>query len=57
LDCVPNVARHRRVDVAISNSLGFGGRNTALVIERYRDKHAHGLNGKPEAHENGSTVN
>ena len=57
LDCVPNVARHRRVDVAISNSLGFGGRNTALVIERYRDKHAHGLNGKPEAHENSSAVN
>ena len=34
LDFVPNVARHRRVNVAVSNSLGFGGRNTSLVIER-----------------------
>ena len=40
LDCVPNVARHRRVNVAVSNSLGFGGRNTSLVIERYRNGQA-----------------
>ncbi len=39
LDYVPNTARHRRVDIAASNSLGFGGRNTALIIERYRNGH------------------
>jgi 3-oxoacyl-[acyl-carrier-protein] synthase II len=39
LDWVPNVARHRRVDIAASNSLGFGGRNTSLIIRRYRNGH------------------
>ena len=59
LDCVPNVARHRRVDVAVSNSLGFGGRNTALVVERYRNGHVgepNSGNGKPATHENGFTA-
>lgn len=32
LDYVPNVARPATVDVAISNSLGFGGTNVTLVI-------------------------
>lgn len=45
LDVVPNVARHRRVDIAVSNSLGFGGRNTALVVERYRNGHVRKPNG------------
>ena len=56
LDYVPNIARHRRVDVAVNSSLGFGGRNAALVVERYRDTHASGSNGgngRPETHENG----
>jgi 3-oxoacyl-[acyl-carrier-protein] synthase II len=34
LDYVPNVARDLRVDYAISNSLGFGGHNTCLLIGR-----------------------
>ena len=34
LDYVPNVARDLRVDYAISNSLGFGGHNTSLVLGR-----------------------
>ena len=34
LDYVPNEARECRVDVAISNSLGFGGHNTCLVVGR-----------------------
>jgi 3-oxoacyl-[acyl-carrier-protein] synthase II len=34
LDYVPNEARERRVDFAISNSLGFGGHNTCLVLGR-----------------------
>jgi 3-oxoacyl-[acyl-carrier-protein] synthase II len=35
LDYVPNVARPCRVDAALSNSLGFGGHNTALVVQRF----------------------
>ncbi|NDC53866.1 MAG: beta-ketoacyl-[acyl-carrier-protein] synthase family protein [Planctomycetia bacterium] len=34
LDHVPHVARRRRVDVAVSNSFGFGGANLCLVIRR-----------------------
>jgi 3-oxoacyl-[acyl-carrier-protein] synthase II len=34
LDYIPHVARERRVDVALSNSLGFGGRNAALLLAR-----------------------
>ncbi len=32
LDYVPNVARERRVDVALTNSLGFGGHNCTLIL-------------------------
>jgi len=35
LDYVPNVARKMQVDVALSNSLGFGGHNATLVVKRY----------------------
>jgi beta-ketoacyl-acyl-carrier-protein synthase II len=35
LDYVPNVARSKRIDAALSNSLGFGGHNTALVVSRF----------------------
>jgi 3-oxoacyl-[acyl-carrier-protein] synthase II len=34
LDYVPNEAREMKVDCAISNSLGFGGHNTSLVISK-----------------------
>jgi 3-oxoacyl-[acyl-carrier-protein] synthase II len=34
LDYVPNRARQAKVDVAISNSFGFGGHNATLVIRR-----------------------
>jgi 3-oxoacyl-[acyl-carrier-protein] synthase II len=32
---VPNEARPARVDAALSNSLGFGGHNTAVIVRRF----------------------
>jgi 3-oxoacyl-[acyl-carrier-protein] synthase II len=36
LDYVPNTARRARVNLAMSNSFGFGGHNASLLIGRYR---------------------
>jgi 3-oxoacyl-[acyl-carrier-protein] synthase II len=35
LDYIPNQPRRRQVDIAVSNSFSFGGRNTAVVLQRY----------------------
>jgi 3-oxoacyl-[acyl-carrier-protein] synthase II len=35
LDLVPHKARKRKIDVALSNSFGFGGTNASLVFRRY----------------------
>ena len=35
LDYVPNVARRQQVDVVLSNSFGFGGQNTCIVLRRF----------------------
>ena len=37
LDCVPNRMVEREVDVALSNSFGFGGHNVTLAVRRFRD--------------------
>ena len=35
LDYVPNMARKANVNVALANSLGFGGHNTALIFTKH----------------------
>ena len=37
LDFVPNTARDMRIDIAISNSFGFGGTNGTLAFRRFGD--------------------
>jgi len=37
LDYVPNTARHARVTTVLSNSFGFGGHNSVLVLRQYTE--------------------
>ncbi|SDX45448.1 beta-ketoacyl-ACP synthase II [Salimicrobium album] len=37
LDYVPNEARSKEIQTVMSNSLGFGGHNVALIFEKYAD--------------------
>ena len=36
LDYVPNEARRQEVDIMLKNSFGFGGKNSALVVRKYK---------------------
>jgi len=37
LDYVPHKAREHKVDVALTNSFGFGGHNASLLVKRFTD--------------------
>ena len=37
LNCAPNIKIERDVEMALSNSFGFGGHNVSLAVRRYRE--------------------
>jgi 3-oxoacyl-(acyl-carrier-protein) synthase len=37
LDYVPNKARRKKIKTALSNSFGFGGHNTTLILRRMEE--------------------
>ena len=35
IDCVPNKARQKKVDIALNNGIAFGGNNSCVVIKKF----------------------
>jgi 3-oxoacyl-[acyl-carrier-protein] synthase II len=38
IDCVPNKAKRKRVNIALNNGFAFGGNNSCLVIKKFAEK-------------------
>ena len=38
LDFIPEGPRKAKVDIAMSNALGFGGQNSSIIVRRYTGK-------------------
>lgn len=38
LDIVPNTGRNKEITYAMSNSLGFGGHNSTVILKKYEDQ-------------------
>jgi 3-oxoacyl-[acyl-carrier-protein] synthase II len=38
IDCVPNKARIKKVNIALNNGFAFGGNNSCLVIKKYLER-------------------
>jgi 3-oxoacyl-[acyl-carrier-protein] synthase II len=34
LDYIPNLSRKKETEIALSNSFGFGGQNSTLIVKR-----------------------
>jgi 3-oxoacyl-[acyl-carrier-protein] synthase II len=43
LDYVPNTARTTEIDIALSNSFGFGGHNAVLLLRGYEEEPENGI--------------
>ncbi|MFC1576387.1 beta-ketoacyl-[acyl-carrier-protein] synthase family protein [Candidatus Omnitrophota bacterium] len=37
IDCVPNKARDKEVEIALNNSFAFGGNNACLVVKKFKE--------------------
>jgi 3-oxoacyl-[acyl-carrier-protein] synthase II len=37
LDYIPNEARHKQIEIGVSNSFGFGGHNACVVLQRWNE--------------------
>jgi 3-oxoacyl-[acyl-carrier-protein] synthase II len=35
IDCVPNIARKKKLNIVLNNGLAFGGNNACLVIKKF----------------------